>query len=78
MMDHMVEELANLYGIEIYDANPGQGGLFYADSEGNKVVLNDIFESDDCVSLKEESVSLRNCKLYSTYSANASSMPSAA
>lgn len=42
-----MEDLANLYGVEINETDPGKGGLFYEDFEGNKTLVNDIFESED-------------------------------
>lgn len=41
-----LNELAELYGIEINDVEPGHGGLFYTDSNGNKERLDDIFDEE--------------------------------
>jgi len=68
MMKQGFEELAEIYGIEINDVEAGNGGLFYADLQGTKILLNDIFDEEDYTTPRQESVSLEECSAYSTYS----------
>ncbi len=42
MMEQRIKEMAELYGIEIEEVEPGQGGLFYVDAEGEKIMLSDV------------------------------------
>lgn len=42
MRKQTMEELAALYGLEINETEPGKGGLFYEDSEGNKMPVMNI------------------------------------
>lgn len=68
MINQKIEELAKIYGIEINDVETGNGGLYYIDSYGTKIILNDIFDLDDYATPKHESVSFEECSAYSTYS----------
>ena len=45
MINHEIAELAKIYGIEISNVESGKGGLFYTDSQGNKEILDTIFDS---------------------------------
>lgn len=78
MMEQKMQELCKLYGIEINDVEEGQGGLFFADAAGNKMILDDIFDSVDYATPKHEKLTLPMCDLYSTYSEIASLMANAA
>lgn len=78
MMRKRIEELAELYGIEINNVESGKGGLFYKDTEGTKIALKDIFDSYDYTTPRLESVSLKKCNTYSSYSEISSLMLNAA
>lgn len=78
MMNKRMEELAKIYCIEINDVETGNGGLYYTDSYGTKMMLNDVFDLDDYTTPKHESVSFDECSLYSTYSVIAALMINAA
>lgn len=79
MINQKVKELAKMYGIEVNDVEAGKGGLFYAATDGHKRRLNDIFDVDDnYVIPRNESVSLKKCRTYSSYSEIAFLMPDAA
>lgn len=69
MINHEITELAKIYGIEISNVESGKGGLFYTDSQGNKEILDTIFDSNDYIVSKNETISyLKKCSTYSTYS----------
>lgn len=67
MTDLRLEELAKIYGIEINYVEKGKGGLFLEDSQGQKRVLDDIFDSNDYIVSGYESINLKKCNTYTSY-----------
>lgn len=78
-MNPKMKEVAKVYGIEINDVERGKGGLFYVASDGEKRILNDIFDAnDDYTAPRRESISLKKCRTYTAYSGIAFLMSDAA
>lgn len=67
MMNQLIEELARLYGIKVKTVDSGNGGLFHVDSNGEKIEMEDIFETSDYITPKHEIVLFRECSSFSTY-----------
>lgn len=78
MKDQILEELAKMYGIEINNVEAGKGGLYYVDLQERKVALDDVFDVEEYTASKHESVNLKKCSTYSTYSVLTSLMLDAA
>lgn len=78
MTEKEIKELAEVYGIVITEAVSGQGGLFYDGFEGKKIEADDLFASECCEMPQRESISLKNCSTYSTYTEGMALMLNAA
>lgn len=77
MRNQLLEELAELYGIEVRHTSQGNGGLYYVDSNDIMKNIDTIFD-DDLFTLHRETISIEQCASFDTFFTTETYIPDAA
>lgn len=74
----LLYEVADLYGIEINDVKPNEGGFFFTNSDGKKYELKDFPKSSDPFIENFETIKLKDCISFTLYYIDESLLPNVA
>lgn len=77
MRNQLLEELAELYGIEVRHTSQGNGGLYYIDSNDIMKNIDAIFD-EALFTLHQETISIEKCASFDIFYTTETNIPDAA